>query len=231
MDIQVLEDFAFRLDLAQIQKRAHVRSGTEDASQLAELVAQVEAVARPKALFRESFIEARGMDWVCIDGITFTSQALRWNLDKAERVFPYIATCGHEVDTLTLPPDDILMPFWLDVIKTVLLEAASQHLSRVLATLYRLEKFSTMHPGSAEADVWPIEQQRELFQLMDGVTAYIGVELTESCLMRPNKSVSGIHFLTESDFRSCQVCRRENCPSRAASFDAALWQKIQEKCD
>jgi len=53
------------------------------------------------------------------------------------------------------------------------------------------------------------------------------VELTDSFLMKPNKTVSGIVFPTEEDFRSCQVCRRADCPSRSAAFDAHLWDLHQ----
>jgi hypothetical protein len=84
-----------------------------------------------------------------------------------------------------------------------------------------------MSPGSGDVNVWPIEQQRELFELLGDVRGQIGVELTDSFLMVPNKTVSGIHFPAEKDFRTCQVCHRENCPSRGAPFDQELWESIQ----
>jgi len=85
-----------------------------------------------------------------------------------------------------------------------------------------------MNPGSGEVEVWPIEQQRELFSLFGDVRKQIGVELTDSFLMMPNKSVSGIQFPTETDFRTCQVCRRKNCPNRVAPFEQGLWKSIQQ---
>jgi len=45
--------------------------------------------------------------------------------------------------------------------------------------------------------------------------------------MVPNKTVSGVRFPTEHDFRACQVCHRDDCPSRSAPFDAELWEAIQ----
>jgi hypothetical protein len=84
-----------------------------------------------------------------------------------------------------------------------------------------------MHPGSGDASVWPIEQQGPLFSLLGDVTGAIGVELTDSFLMVPNKSVSGVRFATEIDFRSCQLCHREGCPSRSAAFDPELWRSVQ----
>jgi len=84
-----------------------------------------------------------------------------------------------------------------------------------------------MHPGSGDVDLWPIQQQKELFALLGDIPGQIGVELTDTCLMIPNKTVSGIQFPTEQDFRSCQVCRRSVCPNRAAAFDPALWSSVQ----
>jgi predicted transcriptional regulator len=84
-----------------------------------------------------------------------------------------------------------------------------------------------MSPGSGDAGVWPIEQQQELFGLMGDVRGAIGVELTPSCLMIPNKTISGIRFTTETGYRACQVCRRERCPSRSAPFDHDLWEEAQ----
>jgi len=87
-----------------------------------------------------------------------------------------------------------------------------------------------MNPGSGDVDTWPIEQQTELFALLGGtdeVRKHSGVELTDSFLMIPNKSMSGILFPTETDFRSCQVCHRAACPSRSAPFDKKLWEMMQ----
>jgi hypothetical protein len=75
-----------------------------------------------------------------------------------------------------------------------------------------------MNPGSGDADVWPIQQQRELFSLLGDVQGELGVSLTESCLMVPNKTVSGLIFPTEIDFESCQVCKRKDCPNRRAPY-------------
>ena len=71
-------------------------------------------------------------------------------------------------------------------------------------------------------DDWPITQQKELFSLFGDVEELIGVTLTESCLMVPLKSSSGIYFPTEVTFETCQLCPREVCESRRAPYDRAL---------
>lgn len=225
--MEALIDIPFELDTVAILKTVHVEADSADGQTVRELIDQARRIGKPKALCREAFIEAKGTETVTIDGVTFTSRMLCANLDKVERVFPFVATCGCEMDTVNLPAGDFLAEFWWDAIKAVLLQCATKHLSTYLKRRFALEKTASMSPGSGDATVWSIEQQRELFALLGDVEAQIGVELTDSFLMKPNKTVSGIHFPTAVDFRSCQVCRRAECPSRSAAFDARLWEVHQ----
>jgi hypothetical protein len=226
--MEALTQIAPALDTAALLTRVHVAPDSEDAAAFTALVDQARAVARPKALYAEAFVEGRGDDTIRIADITFTSRMLRRKLAAIERVFPYVATCGHEMDDVALPAGDVLVRFWWDAIKAELLAVARAHLLAHLTERFRLGQTARMSPGSGDADVWPIEQQRLLFALLEGVTPFIGVILTESCLMIPNKSVSGLLFPTEEDFQTCQVCHRDPCPNRRASFDAAVWHSLRE---
>lgn len=77
-----------------------------------------------------------------------------------------------------------------------------------------------MNPGSLED--WPISEQKVLFILFKDCGKVIGVELTESFLMVPVKSVSEICFPTETSFESCQLCPRKNCLSRRVAYNSGL---------
>jgi hypothetical protein len=220
----VIENIPFGLDLAALIKAARVKAW--GVGEFTALVETARRVGRPKAIYTEAYVEIAGTERVHIGGAAFTSAMLRQNLAQVERVFAFVATCGHEMDTIALPENDFLQEFWWDTIKERLFHSAFDHLAAHLQRVYRLGKWASMNPGAGDADVWPIEQQRPLFDLLGDVRAQIGVELTDSYLMRPNKTVSGIIFPTEKDFRTCQVCRRENCPSRSAAFDLALWQQL-----
>ena len=221
--MEALTDIPFELDAASILKTVHVEPDSHDGTVVRELIGKARQIGRPKALYKEAFIEAKGAETVTIDAVLFTSRLLRKNLDRAERVFPFVATCGHEMDAVTLPAGDVLVEFWWDSIKAVLLQCATEYLNAHLKRCFALDKTASMSPGSGDATVWPIEQQHELFALLADVKTQIGVELTDSFLMKPNKTVSGIYFPTEVDFHSCQVCRRKRCPSRSAVFDVRLW--------
>jgi len=229
--VEVLKNIPFVPDLETLLAKLHLQKGSDDAKELESLVEEIRLVVKPKVVYKVSYIEQRGDGSVRIDGVTFTSRVLRANLDKAERVFPFVATCGREIDELNLAAGDFLKAFWVDQIKEIILRFACSYLNDYLNRRYALGKTSSMSPGSGDATVWPIEQQRALFSLFGDVNKLIGVELTDSSLMIPNKSISGIRFPTDIDFRSCQVCHRENCPSRSAPFDKILWQRCQHQME
>jgi hypothetical protein len=226
--IEALTHIPLTLDTAALLAQVHVPSDSEDAATVTALVDQAREVARPKAVYTEAFVEGRGDDTVRIGGITFSSRVLRRKLETVERVFPYVATCGHEMDGVALPAGDALVQFWWDTIKAECLAAARAHLFTQITTRFRLGQTVRMSPGSGDVETWPIEQQRLLFSLLGGVTPHVGVTLTESCLMIPNKTVSGILFPTQEDFQTCQVCHRDPCPNRRAPFDPTVWQALRE---
>lgn len=225
--MQILSDIPFTLDAESLMDSLRIEPGSDDARDFEAYIQLAESIGNPKAVYREAFVDERTDDSVRLGEITLTSRMLSANLSSAERVFAFVATCGKEVHDGDPSNGDFLKEFWWDAIKSRLLGAARKHLGDLLQDAHRLGKTASMSPGSGDATVWPIEQQRPLFALIGDVREAIGVELTDSFLMIPNKSVSGITFRTEDDFRSCQVCHRDGCPSRSAPFDEKLWQSIQ----
>ncbi len=222
--METLDNTPFHIDPDEVLRRAHLAKADADTTHTArELIEQAQQVARPKAVYEVCYVENKRPDSVELAGITFTSRVLRVNLDQVECIFAYVATCGTELTEISAPAGDILLDYCLDVIKEMALRAALQHLSEHLRAKYALGQTSQMNPGSLED--WPITEQFKLFELLGNVEEVVGVRLTDSCLMIPQKSVSGIIFPTEVRFESCQLCQRENCPSRQTSFDPALAQR------
>ncbi|HUX75308.1 MAG TPA: vitamin B12 dependent-methionine synthase activation domain-containing protein [Anaerolineae bacterium] len=223
MDAVVLDDIPFRIDLGLLMKKLHVREGhtyTDDVERLAD---EAQAIARPKALYKVAYIESRDDNAVVIDGITMNSRVLRVNLEQAHRVFPYVVTCGMELQEWADSIDDVLRRFWAETINEMALRVAIQVLNKHLAERYRPGRTSAMSPGSLGE--WPIQAQRPLFALLGDPEEAIGVRLTDSLLMVPVKSVSGIRFPTEESFESCQLCPREGCPGRRAPYDKDLYDR------
>jgi hypothetical protein len=224
--MEVFANVPFEPDVNAVMSQLRIPQGGEDAKHFHDLVEATRLIIKPKAVYEVCYIEEKGYDYVVISGVRFHSRALRVKLEKAERVFPYIATCGTEVDEISPAADDFVKRFWFDTIREAALRCSIEHLNNHLKSKYALGKSSSMNPGAGDKDVWPIEQQRELFSIFPDVSKQIGVILTESCLMIPNKSVSGIRFPTEVDFKSCQLCQREICLGRQAPFDKDLHDSL-----
>ena len=219
--MRILDEIDFDIDPDEVLRRAHLTEADADITQGArELVDQAQQVARPKAVYEVCYVENKRPDSVELGGITFTSYVLRVNLCQVERIFAYVATCGTELTEISAPAGDMLLDYCLDIIKEMALRAALGHLSEHLKAKYALGQTSSMNPGSLED--WPITQQEQLFAIFGNVEQLVGVRLTESFLMVPTKSVSGIIFPTEIKFESCQLCTREHCPNRHSSYAPEL---------
>jgi len=216
----VLDNIRFHADVQALAQRLRIRDGSASASTLHSLLDEAEKIARPKALYKVGFIESRGDDWVVVEGTRLSSRVLRVNLEPSYRVFPYAATGGTELDAWANSFPDLIQRFWADAINEAALRVAFQVLNEHIAQEYRPGHLSHMNPGSLPD--WPLDQQRPLFAILGEVEPVIGVHLTDSLLMSPVKSVSGIFFPTEATFESCQLCPREQCRGRRAPYDASL---------
>jgi hypothetical protein len=223
LEQSLLTTIPFNLDLQALARQLHIKPQNGQINELEVLVFQAQQIAHPKALVSCADIEAKGDDYVIVGGQQLTSRVLRVNLEPGYRVFPYVATCGEEIATWASSMTDLLLSYWADVISETILRAATAAVAEFVNHTYPPGPFSSMSPGSLED--WPLLQQQPLFDLLGDVHGAIGVRLTESLLMMPVKSVSGIYFPTEVNFASCQLCQRNNCPGRRASYDPELYER------
>ena len=215
----ILENISVNLSLETVRRRLHMKPDS-DMNQVRTLVDTVQQLIEPRAIYKVFYIEARSEDSVLIGGIRLSSQVLRKNLDRVERIFPYAITLGSKLGEKQNACSDILENYYLDCIGNLALTSVQKQLKKHLQSKFALEKMSSMSPGSLPD--WPIEEQGPLFKLLGDVEASIGVKLTRSLLMIPVKSISGFYFPTEVSFYSCQLCPRKRCESRKAKYDETL---------
>lgn len=221
--MRVLDNIPIQLDLEEVKRQLRLNTKAGSSSDVRELVAIAESLIHAQAVYEVSYIGQRGEGTVEVNGVTFTSRVLRVNLDKVERVFPFIITIGKALEHEASSCNDLLRQFYLETIGDMALRSARQYLEAYLKRHFGLGQLSRMSPGSLED--WPVTEQKPLFSLFGIVEELIGVILTESMLMIPRKSISGIFFPTEVMFLSCQLCPRKGCPSRKAPYDEALRKK------
>ena len=230
--MEVLNSIPVKLDSEAVLKQMHVSNKSEMIlKMIEELIEIVRPIAKPKAIYDVSYVENKSEDSLDISGVRFTSRVLRVNLDKVARVFPYVVTCGRELDEIQVPSNKSIEIYCLDQIKETVLVSAMNYLEDYLRRKYALGQVSIMSPGAGSADDWPIAQQEELFSIFGGrakAEDLIGVRLTDKLLMIPIKSESGIFFPTEINFEACQLCSRERCIGRQAPYNPSLVKKYRD---
>lgn len=217
--MEILRDLRTQIDLKAVRKFLRLnRPG--DVQRVRHLVDRAKPLIEPRAAFKLCYIDEKLPDTVVVEGLRLKSKVLRKNLNAVERIFPYVVSIGPGLEQACAEMSDPLEKYYLDVIGNTALTAVRQQLQDYLCKKFVLKKISFMSPGSLPD--WPLEAQSLLFQLLPDVESAIGVRLTESLLMIPTKSVSGIYFQTGVSFFNCQLCRRERCPGRKARYDEDL---------
>ena len=208
-----LENIPFEINDSQCLLSLKFLEGSSEAEEAVLLLKEACFIARPKAVYIEAYIESRTEDAVVIDGQTFNSRLLSINTKSTHRLFPYIATCGIEIEQWAGSITDPLKAYFSDMIMQLALKSAVNGLVKHLTEKRLRGKLSCMNPGALKD--WPISEQKKLFSLF---TNTVGVKLTDSFLMIPVKSSSGIYFTSDKKFENCELCPRENCPSRRAAY-------------
>ena len=216
MNLEILDQISFEINFETLSRKLRIKNGSGYVNELEKLAAEAESIARPKALYKTAFIENKEQESVQIDNQIFESRILSEKLENSRRVFVYLATCGRELEEWANSFNDLLYRYWADTISEMALKKAYQTLTAHLTHKHHLKKYSTMSPGRLED--WPITSQKPLFELFEKNNQKIGVQLTESFLMTPVKTISGLCFPTEILFESCQLWSQTEMPRSKNGF-------------
>ncbi|MCK7489824.1 MAG: hypothetical protein MZU79_06060 [Anaerotruncus sp.] len=136
---------------------------------------------------------------------------------EANKVFPYIITVGPDARARGRPPRAISSSSttsrrW----RTAPSNRRPPGSASDLEARYGVGPLSNMSPGSLED--WPITEQTKLFSIFGDTERLVGVRLTDSMLMVPRKSISGILFPSEEGFVARQLCDREHSSRPQSPF-------------
>ena len=222
IEMEILKNISVSLNLDIVRKKLHMKPDS-DLAQVRKLVDTVQQFIEPSAIYNVCYIEEKLENSVVAGGLRLSSRVLRKNLDRAERIFPYVITLGTKLGEKQNACNDLLENYYLDCIGNLALTSVRKQLKKHLQSKFALEKLSSMAPGSLPD--WPIEEQEPLFKLVGDVETSISVRLTRNLLMIPAKSISGFYFPTEVSFYSCQLCPRKRCESRKAKYDESIAKK------
>jgi hypothetical protein len=218
--MEVVDRIPVSLDRGAVAARLRFNPARTTSIDFDALLGQARSLIHLRAVYEVSYTGAKGEDTVEVAGVTFRSRILRRNLDQTQKVFPFIMTAGPALEAAAASSGDLLKQYYLEEMANIALGEGAAWLARRLSERWGLPGLASMDPGSLED--WPITEQPQLFSIFGDTERLVGVRLTESLLMVPRKSISGIFFPSEEGFQSCQLCEREKCPGRRAPYDAAL---------
>jgi hypothetical protein len=219
----ILNDIPFQLDIELLRENFHINEGNKAIEDIKRLATYAEEIGKPKAIYGEAIINSKNDESVIVEGVELKSRVLRVNLEEAHRVFPYLITAGRELNNWVESIEDFLEKYWADQIQETIMRLARNFVYEHLNKTFKPGTTSSMNPGSLKG--WQIQAQGDILSILGNIHNRIGVELTDSFLLVPVKSVAGIKYPTEFGFENCQLCQIENCPDRKSPFDKELYEK------
>ena len=156
------------------------------------------------------------------EGQKFKSSKLSKTLKNCDEIICYIGTLGDDIeDEIKRLMDEkhLAEAYILDAMASVaadnLVETFHQHMKGVYKNQSK-QVTLCFSPGYCD---WPLTDQKKLFDIFD--SNELEIELTDSCFMKPRKSISGVFGITppnsnlrEPSFNPCLECSRRNCSAR-----------------
>ena len=156
------------------------------------------------------------------EGTKFKSPKFSKAMEPCEDIICFIATIGSgiEEEIVRLMGENRLSDSYiLDSMGSIVVENMVDKFHKDMKKKYELKgggvtlRFS---PGYCD---WPITEQKKLFRLLG--SDQTGIQLTDSCLMQPRKSVSGVFGvfpsnvnLPVSPYNPCLECKKRDCIAR-----------------
>jgi hypothetical protein len=194
--------------------------GSKESQALLLKARQSLGLIEPKAIYSEVGVrDVLNGQILLEDGSRLDSRLLAKKLICAGRIFPYLITIGPRLEEQVgkLSSSNLLESWVLDKLGTYTLRLIRQKVQERIEGEVGV-KVSKFSPGSTSH--WDIKQQEVLFHLLFARPQdqeEFGVTLTQSYLMIPKKSVSGIMGKTEREFVECEICPRQ-CEERRKPY-------------
>lgn len=188
----------------------------EISEQVERTLGEIAAIYQPAWGYEIVPAEAVAESYVSAQGQKIATGRIISSFLRGSRFFAlFVATAGAGFDQWMSgirAGGDILSEFTGDAIGSEIAEAAARHMAAELAKEAGARGLRISNSYSPGYCGWNIREQRTLFSLLPASPC--GITLTESCLMLPIKSVSGIIGIgpdMEKQPYSCDICDMATC--------------------
>lgn len=160
-----------------------------------------------------------------IDGLTIadtffkTDKIVTGQIKKSEWIVLFVTTIGSEMEKWSkqlLINGDPVMGYLVDMIASLTVESVTDYLHDYIGELMHKKGLKITNRYSPGYCNWAVSEQHLLFSLLP--PNFCGITLTESALMIPIKSISGIigvgHQVKRKEY-ICEKCGVKDCTYRA----------------
>ena len=181
---------------------------------------------KPVYIYELKAIEHVFNEEVSLGGsLVFSSKTVSYVLSDCEWGAIYIATIGADLEGETarlMKEGEMLEATVLDAIGSTAVIQIRLELQDTINGIARAKGYRTIVRFSPGYCDWHVSQQKILFQSIDADS--IGIRLTESCMMMPVKSISGVIGIGKLDLVKPPPCvtickKRASCEHKSESWD------------
>lgn len=151
-------------------------------------------------------------------GVSFQSDVITQLLTQAEKVAVFVLTIGSHLEDKAdqMARDGLMLQATvLDAIGSQLTGRLADLVEDEIGDLARARGFTISRRFSPGYCDWDVSQQQMVFKVLKGSCA--GIQLTDSCLMIPRKSLSGVIGIGYGDvakYNPCPACDKYCCVGR-----------------
>ena len=222
MDIKTytFEYNSLGLDVSTIEKFMGYDGSAPDPipSMIEDVLAHVESYCDIQGGYRifDSFSRDKRQHLVTLDNVTFSVKPIISNLiRKAEKAALFVCTAGEGVGRWSkdlMSEGDLMKGYVVDVVGSEIVEKAMDKIQDILEVEMKkigLGITDRYSPGYCD---WHVSEQQKLFSLLP--ENYCNIKLSETSLMNPIKSVSGIIGIgkkAEKKGYTCDFCHIKDC--------------------
>lgn len=175
-------------------------------------------LAMPRMIYDKKDVIAGAKEDFTLEGpLPIAGQALSSSVRGSMHAYLFLVTIGSDLEetaTMLMENGEPLHGYLLDRIGSFAVESLAGNFEDGLRGIYKDRDMSVSMRFSPGYCDWPIEEQLKLEKTLDFSRA--GVRLTESCMMIPKKSISGLVGVGPKDLfaasrSQCDICNRKDC--------------------
>lgn len=212
------------LDISEIEKVLGYSDG-DDRELVTELIKEIFIEAAEICRIKSEYIIYSNIEFINSDKSIFINKLnfeikkiVYGQIKKSESIAVFLCTAGEEIgirSRIAMQEMDLLRGYILDIVGSVIVDAAADFMQNELEKSVGGSGKKITNRYSPGYCGWQVAEQHKLFQLVPG--DFCGIKLTESALMDPIKSISGIIGIgkdVKNNTYTCNLCDFKDCVYR-----------------